>query len=101
VILSVGVKVENKLATAAGAKLGVRGSVVVDDTMRTTVPWLWAVGDMIETRNFITGAPVNLALAVSSVSPTGTLYPVSYSDLAHVDRALRTSKAALQRSPLR
>ena len=32
---------------AAGVKLGVSGEVLVDDYLRTNVPSIWAVGDVI------------------------------------------------------
>jgi NADPH-dependent 2,4-dienoyl-CoA reductase/sulfur reductase-like enzyme len=64
VILSLGTRVESKLAVAAGAQLGVRGSVRVDEFMRTTVPGVWAVGDAVETTNIVSGLKTNLQLAV-------------------------------------
>ena len=68
VILSMGVRVENKLAVDAGIKTGVRGSIVTDDCMHTSAPGVWAVGDMVETTNCITGGKTNLQLAVSTAA---------------------------------
>jgi NADPH-dependent 2,4-dienoyl-CoA reductase/sulfur reductase-like enzyme/rhodanese-related sulfurtransferase len=55
VILALGVRPENELARAAGLDLGVRGGIRVDEQMRTSDPRIWAVGDAVETRDFVTG----------------------------------------------
>jgi NADPH-dependent 2,4-dienoyl-CoA reductase/sulfur reductase-like enzyme len=55
VILSIGVRPEIKLAKEAGLTIGERGGIRVDEQMRTSDPHIWAVGDAIETRNFVTG----------------------------------------------
>jgi NADPH-dependent 2,4-dienoyl-CoA reductase/sulfur reductase-like enzyme/rhodanese-related sulfurtransferase len=56
VILAIGVRPETTLARAAGLEIGERGGVRVDDTMRTSDPHIWAVGDMVEVRDAVTGA---------------------------------------------
>ena len=63
VILSVGVKPENKLAKEAGLQLGERGGIVVDGCMRTSNPDIFAVGDAVEVRNYVSGLPTVTALA--------------------------------------
>jgi len=63
VILSIGVSPENKLAREAGLELGQRGGIRVDATMRTSDPDIFAVGDAVEVRDFITGRPTMTALA--------------------------------------
>ncbi|MBW1708484.1 MAG: FAD-dependent oxidoreductase [Deltaproteobacteria bacterium] len=63
VILSIGVKPENKLAREAGLDIGERGGIKVDSTMRTSDPDIYAVGDAVEVRDFITGLPTMTALA--------------------------------------
>jgi NADPH-dependent 2,4-dienoyl-CoA reductase/sulfur reductase-like enzyme/rhodanese-related sulfurtransferase len=55
VILSIGVRPEIKLAEDAGLTIGERGGIRVDEQMRTSDPNIWAVGDAVETRNFVTG----------------------------------------------
>lgn len=55
VILGLGVRPEVKLAKEAGLRLGERGGVRVDAEMRTSDPAIWAVGDMVEVRDPITG----------------------------------------------
>ena len=63
VILSIGVRPENRLAMEAGLEIGVLGGIRVDGCMRTSDPDIFAVGDAVEVRNFITGIPTITALA--------------------------------------
>jgi NADPH-dependent 2,4-dienoyl-CoA reductase/sulfur reductase-like enzyme/rhodanese-related sulfurtransferase len=55
VVLSIGVRPETKLAKDAGLELGARGGIRVDESMRTSDPNIWAVGDAVETRDVVTG----------------------------------------------
>ncbi|QTA85132.1 FAD-dependent oxidoreductase [Desulfonema magnum] len=63
VILSVGVRPENKLAKELGLEIGTRGGIKVDATMRTSDPNIYAVGDAVEVKDFVTGLPTMTALA--------------------------------------
>jgi NADPH-dependent 2,4-dienoyl-CoA reductase/sulfur reductase-like enzyme/rhodanese-related sulfurtransferase len=54
VILSIGVRPEAGLARQAGLETGSRGGIRVDDSMRTSDPRIWAVGDAVEVRNTVT-----------------------------------------------
>eukprot|EP01084_Bolivina_argentea_P198399 339734_1 len=63
VILGLGVLPENKLAIDCGLNIGIRGSVIVDNTMKTNDENIYCVGDVVETFNYITKKPQNLALA--------------------------------------
>jgi len=62
-ILSIGVRPESQLAKDAGLTLGVRGTVVTDEHMQTSDPDIYAVGDVSEVEQRITGERTNLALA--------------------------------------
>ena len=61
-VVAVGVRPAVALAEKAGAKLGVTGAVAVDERMATSVPHVWAAGDVIEVTSAITGKPVFLPL---------------------------------------
>lgn len=63
VILSIGVSPENLLAKQAGLKVGQYGGIVVDETMCTSDPDIYAVGDAVETRDFLTQASAIIPLA--------------------------------------
>jgi NADPH-dependent 2,4-dienoyl-CoA reductase/sulfur reductase-like enzyme/rhodanese-related sulfurtransferase len=54
VILAMGVRPETDLAKSAGLKIGEKGGIRVNDTMQTSDHHIWAVGDAIEVRDFIT-----------------------------------------------
>lgn len=63
VLLAIGVTPETKLARAAGLALGEKGAIVTDDRMRTSDPDIYAVGDAVQIRHFVSGRPVVLPLA--------------------------------------
>ena len=55
VILAIGVRPETALAKMAGIEIGERGGIRVDEQMRTSNPDIFAVGDAVEVRDFVTG----------------------------------------------
>jgi NADPH-dependent 2,4-dienoyl-CoA reductase/sulfur reductase-like enzyme/rhodanese-related sulfurtransferase len=63
VILAIGVRPETELAKAAGLQIGSRGGIVVDAQMRTSDPRIWAVGDVVEVPDVMTGQDTVLPLA--------------------------------------
>ncbi|MFA4944799.1 MAG: FAD-dependent oxidoreductase [Lentisphaeria bacterium] len=63
VILGIGAKANVALATEAGLRLGLTGSVAVDRTMRTSDPAIFACGDCAEKISFFGGGPSPLKLA--------------------------------------
>jgi NADPH-dependent 2,4-dienoyl-CoA reductase/sulfur reductase-like enzyme/rhodanese-related sulfurtransferase len=63
VILAIGVKPEIMLAKDAGLEIGPRGGVNVDAQMRTSDPKIWAVGDVVEVQDLVTGQETVLPLA--------------------------------------
>ena len=63
VILSIGVRPHTVLAKTAGLEIGARGGIRVDDQMRTSDPDIFAVGDAIEVKDFVTGEWSLVALA--------------------------------------
>jgi NADPH-dependent 2,4-dienoyl-CoA reductase/sulfur reductase-like enzyme/rhodanese-related sulfurtransferase len=63
VILALGVRPDTALAKAAGLTLGERGGIRVDEHMRTSDPDIFAVGDAIEVKDFVTGEQSLVALA--------------------------------------
>jgi len=62
-VLSVGVRPETRLAREAGLALGLTGGIQVDDQMRTSDPNIFAVGDAVEVRDFVSGDPAVIPLA--------------------------------------
>ncbi len=62
-VLSVGIKPETRLAMDAGLALGETGAILVDTTMRTSDPDIYAVGDAVEVHDYLTGKKIITALA--------------------------------------
>ena len=63
VLMSIGVRPENRLAREAGLEIGERGGIAVDASMRTSDPGVYAVGDAAEKRDALTGEPTLIPLA--------------------------------------
>ena len=63
VVLAIGVTPDTALAASAGLELGIRGSIAVNDRMETSVPDIYAVGDAVQVKHFVTGQETLLSLA--------------------------------------
>ena len=63
VVVSVGVLPENTLAKDAGLALGVKGAIAVSDNMQTSDEDIYAVGDAVEVKNFISKDKAVITLA--------------------------------------
>lgn len=63
VIMAIGVAPETTLAKNAGLELGIKGSIVVNDRMETSVPDIYAVGDAVQIKNFVTDSDSLISLA--------------------------------------
>lgn len=63
VILAIGVTPESSLAKDAGLALGLKGSILVNDRMETSVPDIYAVGDAVQVKHYVTGEDALIALA--------------------------------------
>ncbi|MDO4719838.1 MAG: FAD-dependent oxidoreductase [Peptostreptococcaceae bacterium] len=62
-ILAIGVRPENELAKAAGLSLGERGHILVDENLQTSDPHIYAIGDAVETIDYIYGGKAAVPLA--------------------------------------
>lgn len=63
VILAIGVTPESKLARDAGLVLGIKGSILVNDRMETSVPDIYAVGDAVQVKHYVSGSDSLISLA--------------------------------------
>jgi CoA-disulfide reductase len=63
IILSIGVKPESQLAKNADLEIGPRGHILVDEHMRTSDPSIYAVGDAVELKHYITHKSTAIPLA--------------------------------------
>ena len=62
-ILAIGVAPENSLAKQAGLELGVKGTIAVNDRMETSAADIYAVGDAVQVKHFVTDEYAAIALA--------------------------------------
>ena len=63
VVLAIGVTPDTHLAKEAGLELGIKGSILVSDRMETSVPDIYAVGDAVQVKHFVTGHDALISLA--------------------------------------
>lgn len=63
VVLGIGVRPESHLAVEAKLDVGLRGGIRVNEQMQTSDPDVYAVGDAVEIKDFVTGEPTQVPLA--------------------------------------
>ena len=63
VCLSIGVRPTSQLAKDAGLNLGPRGHIQVNEHMETNDPHIYAVGDVVEVKDWVTGDATAVPLA--------------------------------------
>ncbi|WP_369282830.1 FAD-dependent oxidoreductase [Oscillibacter sp. GMB15532] len=63
VVLAIGVTPDTRLARDAGLELGMKDSIAVNDRMETSVPGIYAVGDAVQVKQYITGEHAVISLA--------------------------------------
>ncbi|KXH76945.1 MAG: hypothetical protein AM326_06130, partial [Candidatus Thorarchaeota archaeon SMTZ-45] len=66
ILFMTGVRPNTELAEKLGIKIGQLGGVVVDETMKTSLDDIYAVGDCVEMKDTLTGKP--LLLPVGSIA---------------------------------
>ena len=62
VVLAIGVTPDTALAREAGLELGLKGSIVVNDRMEASVPDIYAVGDAVQVKHYVTGQDAVISL---------------------------------------
>ena len=62
-VLAIGVRPDSRLAKEAGLETNSRGSIIVDDSMRTSDPAIYAAGDAVAVMSKATGERGMIALA--------------------------------------
>ena len=66
VLIGAGVRAQSLLAKKAGIGLGVKGSIAVDERMRTNVPDVYAAGDCAETYHLLLKEPSYIPLGTTA-----------------------------------
>lgn len=62
-VLAIGVTPDTALAKDAGISLGIKGSILVNDRMQTSIPDIYAGGDAVQVKHFVTGEDTLVPLA--------------------------------------
>ena len=62
-VLAIGVSPDTRLAEMAGLKLGIKNSIIVNERMETSVPNIFAVGDAVQVKHFVSGGDSLISLA--------------------------------------
>lgn len=63
IIMSVGVRPDTAFVRSSDIKTDGRGSIIVNERMQTSAPNVYAVGDAVVVKNYITGEPSFIPLA--------------------------------------
>ena len=63
VVLAIGVTPDTHLAREAGLELGIKGSILVNDRMETSISDIYAVGDAVQVKHYVTGQEALISLA--------------------------------------
>lgn len=62
-VVCIGVRPESSLAANAGIECGPRGGIITNDHMQTKDPCIYAVGDVAQVKDFVSGEPTQIPLA--------------------------------------
>ncbi len=90
VILAIGVRPNSQLAKDAGLTLNARGGIVVDDTLKTSDESIYAVGDAVETENFVTHERTMIPLA----GPANKMGRMAADNILGMNRKYRGTQGA-------
>ncbi len=63
VVLAIGVTPDTALAKEAGLELGMKGSIIVNDRMETSIQDIYAAGDAVQVKHYVTGEDALISLA--------------------------------------
>ncbi len=90
VILAIGVRPNSQLAKDAGLTLNARGGIVVDESLKTSDEAIYAVGDAVETVNFVTQDRTMIPLA----GPANKMGRMAADNICGMKRAYRGTQGA-------
>ena len=90
VLLAIGVAPDTHLAKEAGLTLGAKDSIVVNERMQTSAPDIYAVGDAVQIRHFITGKDALIALA----GPANKQARIAADNICGIDSMFRGSQSS-------
>jgi len=88
VIVSIGVKPDTDFVKKSGIAVGDRGTIIVDEHMRTDKPDVYAVGDAVETVDFVSGKKVHVPLA----GPANRQGRIAADNMAGIDSVYKNTQ---------
>ena len=90
VILAIGVRPNSQLAIDAGLEVNKRGGVVIDESLKTNDENIYAIGDMVETKDFMTGGRTMIPLA----GPANKMGRMAADNIAGMKRTYRGTQGS-------
>lgn len=93
VILSIGVRPNSRLASEAGLALNARGGILVNEFLQTSVPNIYAAGDVIEVEQLVSGERTMIPLAGPANKQARICADNIAGDRKHYEGSLGTSAA--------
>ena len=63
IILAIGIKPDTELAKNCGIELGIKNTIKVNEYMQTSVSDIWAGGDSVQVKDFVTNEPAFIPMA--------------------------------------
>ena len=91
VLFAIGVIPDTTLAEKVGLLSGVKGSIVVNDRMQTSVPNIYAVGDAVEVTHFVTEEKTVISLA----GPANKQGRIAADNIAGIDSFYKGTQGSL------
>ena len=90
VILAIGVKPNSELAVNSGLEVNKRGGIVIDESLKTSDENIYAIGDVVETKDFITGGRTMIPLA----GPANKMGRMAADNIAGMKRIYRGTQGS-------
>ncbi len=90
VLMAVGVQPDSQLAKTAGIELGIKGAIKVNAHMQTNIDDIYAVGDAVEVKHFITQTDSLISLA----GPANKQGRIAADHICGIDRRYKGSQGS-------
>jgi NADPH-dependent 2,4-dienoyl-CoA reductase/sulfur reductase-like enzyme/rhodanese-related sulfurtransferase len=88
IVVAIGVKPDTGFVRTSGIDVSDRGTIVVDEHMRTNKPHIYAVGDAVEVTDFVSGRKVNVPLA----GPANRQGRIAADNIAGIDSTYKNTQ---------
>lgn len=89
-VVALGVVPESHLASDAGLETGIKGAIVTDTHMRTSDPCIYAVGDAVQVKEYVSGTDAVISLA----GPANRQGRIAADNICGLDKEYRGSQGS-------